>query len=157
MRMFIPLLIISIVSVISLYALRMALIEYAARKKGKRSPATVISVDRTIPVGFRRFGGKDGSYSCDYLLTLSYRDRKGKEHVSHVTARSRLKILGGKRFLHFASGDKVSVRFLDRFPTVVVFDAENLARNQGALFFVLLWALTSLIALSILAYLAFFA
>jgi len=150
----IALLVIVAVSAISICALLAAVVERWTKQHGNRLYATVTDVRRAIPTGMRHlFGGKDGTYPCDYLLTLSYTNQKGETVTAKPTVPSRIKIRDGRRFLHFGAGDKVEVSVNGRFPHSVVFREASIAEKQGTLFPIVLWSFCTVVSLAIFIYL----
>lgn len=96
------------------------------RKRGRRERATVVRVERMIPVGWRRlFSRRNGVYDCDYLLTLSV----GGKLLRGVSCRSTMRILDGRRIPRYQEGDGIEVLVAPPYrKTVLVVGA----RNEGS-------------------------
>lgn len=147
MRMYVfPVMILLLALGVSIWALSCAVSEYIVKKKGKPEKATVIRVRQVIPTGFRRISnGKDGVFSCDYILSILLAG--GKE--TQMTAHARLRIKDGKRYLFFAPGDVIDIMHDFRFPRTFVFMDGLPSSRQGRVGPIILWSFCTLMLLAL--------
>ncbi len=131
---------------ISLWMLLSNWKESQVRSRGEKVYAKVLSVDHVIPTGWHKFRRRvDGSFDCDYILTLQV-----KERIVKTIVRSRMRILGGNRVLRYGVGDKVEIFSHKSFPNTVL-PVEG-TRGDG-LFALVVWSFCSITTFSIGLYL----
>lgn len=102
-----------VMCVLSIWMLATSWREWKVRHHGKTRKAEIIAVKHAIPTGWHKFHGRvDGSFDCDYVLTVSVEGRNPVELIVH----SRMRVLGGNRVFRYAPGDKVDVLYLETYP-----------------------------------------
>lgn len=107
----------AIMCILSLWMLALSWREWQVVRHGNQCKARVLAVRHVIPTGWHKFHGRvDGSFDCDYVLSVQVGARRPVELI----LRSRMRILGGNRVLRYAPGDKVDVRYLDTYPRTVL-------------------------------------
>lgn len=138
----------ALVFVISVWMLSTSWIEWQVRTKGVKKTAKVLKVERAIPTGWRRlFVRSDGSFDCDYLLTIALEGRT----LTGVLCRSGMRIVKGKRVLRFREGDQIEVLFLEKYAKSPMV-ATSKARG-GSVLAVWLWAFCALVTLLVFCFL----
>lgn len=102
---------------ISAWGLYEALVKLICYIHGETVLGTIIKLDFSVPLGVRRFYmGRRGSFRCDYVLTVSYKDPKGVDRLVKVVARETMRILNGNYVAFFAPKDQICFLHHPWFP-----------------------------------------